>query len=546
MNKNKERMFLYLQILLIAGIAFAFRYVGLSFGIPDSERFYSYHPDEFLTVETALQKVIKQGTLEVGFYNYPSLYIFISSLFIMFGMAYGDAGTLGDAYYLAKLASAVIGTLAVIAVFFAGKAFWGKRAGLFAAFVLALAPLHIIHSHFATVDVPSTLFISLVLICCAYIAKESKWKFIIWAGVFSGLAMGTKYNAVLVFLSVAASIILTESKDSIKTKIIKIITSGLLAVLVFLLSTPGAFLNTSAFMNGILYEAAHQSQGHSNVFLGMGNPYFFNISFNLFRGIGAINTIIALLAIIYGIYKKDKTVWILLAFLLPYYLLMSASKVNFARYLIPIYPVIALMVGYGLNILFREFFNIQINRMMVITCFAIFAVQLVVSSANSLDYFKKVPTQDRATEYIEKTLDKSDDIGIMDIPWFYSPVYSSRSGYGALGDRVNEIPKSKFKLEIIDSKTSDLPKYFVVSDYEFYDAARIKFGKKTGNYIKDLTGSAKKNLDGGGEILDTLKQVKNNYTCVKSFSNGNFINLKNAPHDMCYINPVIYVFKRNY
>jgi 4-amino-4-deoxy-L-arabinose transferase-like glycosyltransferase len=75
----------------------------------------------------------------VGWYSFPSLYFSIQAAFI---------AIFGETTQALRILSACVGTLTVVAVYFAGRAMFGNRTGALAA--LALAVLHF-HIHFSRI-----------------------------------------------------------------------------------------------------------------------------------------------------------------------------------------------------------------------------------------------------------------------------------------------------------------------------------------------------------------------------------------------------------
>ena len=72
-------------------------------------------------------------------------------------------------------------------------------------FTLALSYLHVRESHFGVTDVPMMFFAvcSMLFIVKSYYSKASLRNYVL-AGVFAGLAASTKYNGVLVAVSMVA------------------------------------------------------------------------------------------------------------------------------------------------------------------------------------------------------------------------------------------------------------------------------------------------------------------------------------------------------
>lgn len=83
------------------------------------------------------------------------------------------------------------------------KKYYGKFAGIITALSIAMYPLFWAESHFNTEkDIPETAFISFFLFSLFKGVIENKWKWIILAGCFLGLAIGTKFNVLFVFFIV--------------------------------------------------------------------------------------------------------------------------------------------------------------------------------------------------------------------------------------------------------------------------------------------------------------------------------------------------------
>ncbi len=66
-------------------------------------------------------------------------------------------------YLIPRIVTVLMGVGSVAATYWAGAVLFAPAVGVIAALILCIAPLHVQHSHFATVDVPSTLFVALAL-----------------------------------------------------------------------------------------------------------------------------------------------------------------------------------------------------------------------------------------------------------------------------------------------------------------------------------------------------------------------------------------------
>ncbi len=173
--------------------ALALRLPGLTWGLPSAEHWYSYHPDERQIAE-AVYNVATGSDWNPHFFNYPSLFIYLTyfaySLQTLFGLSTPAQGAapwpfLHDVMLCGRLVCALLGAFTVPAVYLIGQRLAGLAPSsnqwsfsrlqegaspalwpLFAAFLMAVLPGHVQHSHFATVDVPATFFVAWSLVFC--------------------------------------------------------------------------------------------------------------------------------------------------------------------------------------------------------------------------------------------------------------------------------------------------------------------------------------------------------------------------------------------
>ena len=128
-----------------------------------------------------------------------------------------------------------LGVLLVAGIFFAARQMLGVRAGWLALLLTIFEPNLIAHSRFVTTDLPLTLFIFLAAWGWWRWLVHARWRNAILAGLFAGLAMGTKYNGALVWaiLALAACIHpMTPAGASWKQRLTGLIVAALAAVAV--------------------------------------------------------------------------------------------------------------------------------------------------------------------------------------------------------------------------------------------------------------------------------------------------------------------------
>jgi len=524
------------------------RIVGLRWGLPNVLHTYSYHPDEFFTIGAALFIYLNRSW-DPRFYNYPSLYIYLCAMAIAITVGYGFAGGADSVYLAARAVTAIIGVGAVAATYWAGREMFGKTVGLYAALILAIAPLHVQHSHFATVDVPSTLFIALCLGYSALIYKRGDWREYLFAGVMAGLAAGTKYNAALVVFSVITAHFL---RNKIKWSSIssgKMWASLGCVIAAFIISTPGSVLCTGEFLHGIAYEMRHASTGHGLVFAGTGNGFVYTFTSSLCSGLGYFLAFMFVLAVIAAICKRDKYTLIILAFAVPYYALISVSQVRFARYTLPLYPAICLMCGWLIcywwdRLSERKPLYIIGRWIWVGFCTLAIGFALFFSTVLNILLIEGPDIRDCAAQWIFKNIPKQSTIGMMDLPWFYSPPLSKDFGFGTVPQRELAIDKTPYRIVVFSKYdepgqwySKDAPDWIVLSEYETRDALRLKNNKS-------LTKSQRAEVD---FILDNLEVIQKHYKrcwSCEGMLDGLDLYTENLPHDMRYVSPEIQIYER--
>ncbi len=242
-------------LLLILAIALSLRLTGIGFGLP-----LRLHPDEWSQVLPALS--IFDGNLHPRFFYYPSFtvyfyfIIFKSASIILPGVFHFTASN-ASFWLLARIVSALFSTASVFAAYKLCEKIYDEKTGLVAAFLMAIFPLSVRHSHFAIVDIPMTFFVLVSLyFMCAGKEGKTNFKSLIMAGVFCGFAASAKYSA-LPLVAVLIMVSFANCADEIKrdektTKRIPFILASLLILGIIFLALSLNPLRTQ--INGFLAQ----------------------------------------------------------------------------------------------------------------------------------------------------------------------------------------------------------------------------------------------------------------------------------------------------
>ena len=282
------RVFAPAALFALALIPRAF---GLTWGLPNAQRFYSYHPDESVGQIVGAVVHLLQGDFNPHFFNYPSLSIYATWIIYQFLAVFGLTTNIPDApggwplirdiIFAGRLFSVATGAATATLTWAIARQLGLQRGAIVAGVTVALLPGLVQHSHYATVDVPATFFVAL----CVWLSLRAQTgKAILVAALVAGLAAGTKYNAGLVALVPMACAGLLPQ---LKNRWALIALTPIVALLGFVVSTPYALIAPAEFWgdsknNGFAYELlVHPRLGSGDIFQNTGNGWWYHLTFNL-------------------------------------------------------------------------------------------------------------------------------------------------------------------------------------------------------------------------------------------------------------------------
>ena len=192
-------------------MALALRVWGIGFGLP-----LLYHPDEPAYVLQAL--AVGRGLPDGLTFANPPLFKYLLlaeyAADYAFGRLAGTVRTQQDfvdqfradpsrLYLLARLTSAIFGALAAVAAVALGTAAAGRRVGLIAGSLTAIAYLLARDSHFGVNDALVTLLVTLGLVACVRVVRGGSRGDYLLAGALAGLAFAAKYHGIALLLPLA-------------------------------------------------------------------------------------------------------------------------------------------------------------------------------------------------------------------------------------------------------------------------------------------------------------------------------------------------------
>ncbi len=328
----------------LATIALGLRLAGLSWGLPNNSHYYSYHPDEIFLLLPSFR--FAAGEFNPGFFSYGSLYLYLVGLpAVALGLVPDPAvfpRGLRPLHLEARLITALLGAATVPLLYFALRRESGSLSLLSSA-LLAVCPLHVVTSHYATVDVPATFFLTVAFLLALRGARQPNVGSGMLAGVAVGLAAATKYNAALFLMpAMLAPLFVSREKGSFAAWCVGVPVG---AVLGFVVGNP--YLLTKEFKEGIAFELDHARRGGTLAFEGTGSGWAYHLTRGLPAALGYPLFLAAALGAIVAIVKRSPVTRLGLLWVAVYLFAIGFGRERFIRYMVPLMPFLCLLAAWG-------------------------------------------------------------------------------------------------------------------------------------------------------------------------------------------------------
>ena len=340
---------------------------------------YSYNSDE---ASHFVPKAVGflGGDLNPHYFLNPPAYTYL--LYVVLLAWYGGSHALHTAflhdptsvYVVARVVAAVLGTVAVGLTYLAGARLFGRAVGLLAGAVIGVAFLPVFYSHLALNDAPTLAPVALALVGVAGIVRRcrgdrgsaapsaanfvagvrntvpgnqgSRWPALDYGlgGLGLGLAAATKYTGgfVLVCLLAAFAFDVRTGRAAASRRLAVALAVALVA---FVAANPYALLDLRDFLSGLSYQAS--AVGTTKLGTNPSNGWLYYL-WTFSWGLGWVPALAALGG---GVWLIVRRRWlealVLLPAILAYVLYMGDQQRFFGRWLMPVFPLVALLAAFA-------------------------------------------------------------------------------------------------------------------------------------------------------------------------------------------------------
>ena len=340
--RRGERAWLAGAAAIMAG-ALVLRLWGIRHGLP-----YVYNADENAHFVPRAVGMFGHGYDPRYFVN-PPAYTYL--VHFALDLRYGSREAVGDAFVdrtgpfeVARVVSALLGTAAVGLLAWAGRRLLSPAAGLIAGALLAVAFLPVHYGHLALNDVPTLAPACLSLLGVATIVRGGSPAGYAVAGVGLGLACATKYTAAILVLCIVAAAAVAPAPLAARAR--GLVLAGVLSGVAFLVANPYALLDLSAFREGLAHQSETAGDAGGKLGLGKegGSVYYLGTAT---WGLGWLPALAALAGAVGLGLRRRRLAAVLVPAPLVFLLLMGTQERFFARWLLPVYPLLCLLAAWA-------------------------------------------------------------------------------------------------------------------------------------------------------------------------------------------------------
>jgi hypothetical protein len=337
--------------LLLSGllaVCLLLRLWGIKQGLP-----YSYNSDEATHFVPRAVGFFGHDLNPHYFLN-PPAYSYL--LYIVFELWFGSADAVRHLYttdptsvfVVARVLAALLGTASVLLVYLAGRRLFSRDVGLLAAAIFGLGFLPVFYSHLALNDVPALAPVALALYGVAGVMRRGRRRDYVLSGLGIGLAAATKYTGGVMVFCLVFGALCDGLTDSLARAGRRLLLAGAVALAAFVVANPYALLDPHAFLSG-LNQQASLSAGPDPVKLGTrpGNGLTYYL-WTFTWGLGWLPSLAALGGGLLLLARRRVGIALVTLPALVFFLVyMGGQPRYFGRWVMPIFPLVALLGAYG-------------------------------------------------------------------------------------------------------------------------------------------------------------------------------------------------------
>lgn len=431
---------------------------------------YHLHPDERMLIMVA-QRIDFFSQLDPDFFNYGSLPVYVLSgtaelLDLLFGTSFD---TYGGMLYLGRVISTLADMVVLVMVGLLTRELFKKNGEivLSAMTIYALLFFPIQNSNFFIVDTFLVMFLSILYWLFILILKKPTMKLLLLAGIIYGAALATKVTPIILLPLLIGIVGFRLNKRrswfvGVWIWLKKTMVFGLGGIIAFVLSMPYALLHWERFIADISLQVKMNADAYvfpyTLQYVGT-TPYLYHLKQIFWWGAGPLSTVLAFVGIVFLVRSLNifrfrgwkvcqfQTFFYVLITSL-YFLVVGRSAVKFMRYMLPLYPALAIFAGYGVTKITSYLPKKYLQIIMKVMLFSL----LLLWTVGFLQIYTKPHTRVEASAWMLENIPPNAVLAIEHWDDRLPLVGSDRYKYEEL--ELYNLPDSKQKWQKIESQLS--------------------------------------------------------------------------------------------
>lgn len=491
-----------IPLILILFSGFILRFQGINW-----DQGFHLHPDERAIIMAA-EKINFFSNLNPDFFNYGTLPMYltkgISQLSDFFLMTHFS--NYSGLLYVGRTLSVLSDTAVIFFIYLIAKnVFNNQKVAILSSFTYTIVFFTIQNSHFFIVDVFLNLFLTMLLYFSIIYIRLREIRSLIAMGIIFAAALATKITAII-FLPILL-LMLLQSNSSFRKRLHldygTFLKSGILftfTLFVFhFLFMPYAYLSFERFYADLIL----QTKMNSNPYIFPYTlqyvstaPYLYHLKNIFLWGMGPALSILAFIGIlslmrncILPMFKKFNLKFLLTQnpelittiFYLFYFTVLGASAVKFMRYMLPIYPFLAILAGLGMNAVGKKSRTLAMSLIVI----------AVITTISFMQIYLRFNTRVDATEWIRQNILPGSTIAVEHWDDRLPLIGSDKYLFEEL--TFYDLPDNNAKWEILNGKLAHSDYIIIASNRLYVPLQKLKDCKKykvcypkTAEYYKKL------------------------------------------------------------
>jgi hypothetical protein len=270
------------------------------------------------------------------------LHLLVQHLHFVVGQwigAFHDRGDYFVAYWLDPTPLVLISrAVSVVAAARVAGRLAGRAATILVGILLALAPMLVEQSQLVTPDILATMFAALAVDRIVSIASRDQRRDDLWAGLWIGLGVSSKYTPILLVPGLLAAYGLRMRGNAWRSP--RPWTALAVALAAFVVTSPFLLLDSEARGRDVANQVLHLTAGHLGGDGGGGLVGYFTRV--LGPGLGWGGLVLSVLGLAWGAFRAGSPYRALILCIAPYYLALALLRTQFPRYVLPLLPPLAI------------------------------------------------------------------------------------------------------------------------------------------------------------------------------------------------------------